>query len=88
MAFVDLSRRLGGPSGAEPADFFGWWSFRVGNLLPDAAKASEKILQNVTLTDFLKKLEMEVVPGLQATDPRKAAEIKREVDAVRQINAP
>ena len=70
----------------EPADFFGWWSFRVGNLLPDAAKANEKILQNVTLTDFLKKLEQEFIPALQTSAPQRAAAIKREVDAVRQTN--
>jgi hypothetical protein len=41
----------------EPSDFFGWWDFGAGNILPDKAKASELVFQNLKISAFLAKLD-------------------------------
>lgn len=66
----------------EPADFFGWWKYEVGNIISDKAKDSEKVFQNLRLSEFLAKLDG-LVPYM---DPAIGKAVQKDIEAVMAVN--
>ncbi|MCX6125794.1 MAG: hypothetical protein NTV34_13760 [Proteobacteria bacterium] len=64
----------------EPAEYFDWWRFRVGNLVSDKAKKEELTEFDKTLSDFLDDLEK------SAKGAKDEAFLLREIAAVRRAN--
>jgi histidinol phosphatase-like enzyme len=69
----------------EPADYFGWWAFGAGNIVPDALKDAAIVFDDKRLSFVLDAMSR-AAERREARDPVGARRLRDEVAAVRSAN--